>query len=129
MPTSMQTTESPSQIPPRRQPQEVRRPESLTVAHVEEALAEAPQRHIGPRPHHAEKFVSRATGHLPRPSGDADGKSPFLWKDAAEFGKAQEFRRSSGHLEQQRSEVIRFRIMVGTGSIVAIGCILLAYFK
>lgn len=129
MRTSDQTTESPSRLPVRRLPKEIRRPESLTVEHVEAALKEAPHRHIAVPARHVGKFVSRATGNTPRPAGDPEGKPTFAWKDAAEFGKAQELKRNSTYLVRRRNEKLRFWFMVTGGSALAVGSVLLAVFK
>lgn len=131
---SDQTTESPSRIPPRRRPREIRQPESLTVEHVEAALVEvehieAPHRHVAVPVRHGRKFVSRASGSVPRPAGETEEKPPFAWKDAAEFGQAQELSRQSGHLVRRRNEKLRFWLMVTGGSALAIGSVLLAVFK
>jgi len=129
MPTSAQPSESSSHTPARRQARGAQRAKPPTVEQVEAALAEAPHRHIVLRPRHAEKFVSRANGRGPRPTGDPVQKTQFTWKDAAEFGKAQEIRRNSTYHVRRRNEKLRFWLMVTGGSALAVGSVLMAFFK
>lgn len=113
---------------PREYPPAVRRAERPTIGQVEAALADAPHLRIGRRLPHSAKFVSRAcAGALPREGSDPN--TSIVWKDAAAFEKAQELLKNKGYLEERRREALRFRILVGVGTVVATGCVLLAFLK
>ena len=129
MAMSVKTTESPNRIPQRKSPPAVQRADRPTIEQVEAALAEAPHLRLGRRLPHSEKFVSRASSGTLRPAEGDTPNSPIVWKDAAEFGKAQDLLKNKGHLEQQRREALRFGILVAAGTIVAITFVLLAFFK